>query len=47
MAEHGSQNNTLPQNILHSGMFISTLREWQTTECTISPGNLMYPLFIV
>lgn len=34
-------------HILHSGYSHSTLRAWQTSDTTIKPNNLMYPLFIV
>jgi len=34
-------------HLLHSGYANSTLRAWQTTDTTIGPDNLMYPLFIV
>ncbi|KAK2164746.1 hypothetical protein LSH36_59g02010 [Paralvinella palmiformis] len=31
---------------LHSGFFHPNLRNWQTVNTSISPSNLMYPLFI-
>lgn len=36
-----------PTHILHCGYSHSTLREWQTSDTTVKPSNLMYPLFIV
>lgn len=34
-------------HILHSSMFNSTLREWNTINTNITTKNLMYPIFIM
>ncbi|CAH1100113.1 unnamed protein product [Psylliodes chrysocephalus] len=34
-------------HILHSGIFNSTLRDWQGLKCEITPKNFMYPIFII
>lgn len=40
-------NNVKSKHILQSGMFNSTLRDWQSLNTNLSAKNLMYPIFIV
>uniref|UniRef100_A0A6P7H5J7 Delta-aminolevulinic acid dehydratase n=1 Tax=Diabrotica virgifera virgifera TaxID=50390 RepID=A0A6P7H5J7_DIAVI len=35
------------KDILQSGIFNQTLRDWQSIQCEITAKNLMYPVFIV
>ncbi|XP_065156735.1 delta-aminolevulinic acid dehydratase [Atheta coriaria] len=35
------------KHILHSGMFNDTLRRWNSSNCTLNPHNLMYPVFLI
>ncbi|RZB40182.1 ALAD and/or DEAD domain containing protein [Asbolus verrucosus] len=42
-----NRDNVKNRHILHSGMFNSTLRDWQTLKTELTPKNFMYPIFII
>lgn len=36
-----------PKRRLHSAQFHSVLRKWQSSNCYITPSNLLYPIFVL